>query len=172
MTELINSPWWNDESTKIVPKSTVTKISGETVDLTKQIVFTDKYKIKYGYSLVGGRGVFATEDIKSEELIERCPIVPLSLRSKQQSDPVLWSYCYTKPLCDCNECKTNGFVFYMVLGHGMIYNHQDDNIADMRFNHKDLYVDIIANRDIGAGKEIFVSYGSSYFNERSKVIVE
>lgn len=171
MIDISNSSWWNDTAVKQAKGST-TVISGATLDQSRSIVFPDKYKIKYGYSLVGGRGVFATEHIKAEELIERCPIVPLSQRSKQLSDPVIWTYCYTKPLCECNECKTNGFVFYMVLGHGMIYNHQDDNTADMRFNHKDLYVDIVANRDIDVGKEIFVSYGNSYFNERPKVIVQ
>ena len=144
---------------------------GDT-SVTKDYDFIHNYKIKFGHSSVGGRGVFATSDIEEGELIERCPLVPLDHRSKYQSDSSIWRYCYTKPVCDCSECKNHGFIFYMVLGHGMIYNHQDDNNADMKFHHKDLYVDIIANRPIHNGQEIFVTYGNKYFKNREKVVVE
>ena len=138
-------------------------------NLVKDFDFVPNYKIKFGHSSVGGRGVFATADIEESELIERCPLVALEHRSKYQADQSIWRDCYTKPPCDCSECKNPG---YMVLGHCMIYNHQDDNNADMKFNHKDLYVDIIANRPIKKDKEIFVTYGKRYFKNREKVVVE
>jgi hypothetical protein len=59
----------------------------------------------------------------------------------------------------------------LVLGHGMIYNHQDDHNADWSFNHQLLYADVIANRPIKKGSEIFVSYGPNYFNNREKILV-
>jgi hypothetical protein len=164
--------WWDTNTPPQEKTPPTTTIYGSTYDNNPPYEFVEQYKIKHGHSLLGGRGVFATDDIEEGELIERCPIVPLQLRSKKQQDGAIWSYCYTKPLCECEECKTNGFIFYMVLGHGMVYNHQDDNTADMRFNHKDLYVDIVANRPIKKNEEIFVTYGSTYFNSRPKVIVE
>jgi hypothetical protein len=174
MTLIDSNPWWGDTSSEVQTeiKNTIKTVSSDTYDKNAPFPFVQTYKIKYGHSLVGGRGVFATDNIEEGELIERCPLVPLQLRSKQQTDNAIWSYCYTKPLCECNECKTNGFIFYMVLGHGMVYNHQDHNIADMKFNHKDLYVDIIANRAIRKGEEIFVTYGDNYFQHRPKVVVD
>lgn len=173
MTLLANDVWWEDTSNiDITYNHPIKYVSKDTYNKNSPYPFVETYKIKYGHSAVGGRGVFATDHIDEGELIERCPMVPLQLRSKQHTDNALWSYCYTKPLCDCNECKTNGFIFYMVLGHGMIYNHQDDNTADMKFNHKDLYVDIIANRPIKKGEEVFVSYGDGYFKNRPKVLIE
>jgi len=164
MTEL----WWQEPDSK---EKNISIINGDTLDPNQPYEYVSKYKIKYAHSLVGGRGVFATEDIEKGELIERCPIVALKKRSKQQDDPLIWAYCYTKPLCSCEECKNNGFIFYMVLGHGMVYNHQDQNNADMNFDHKNLYVDIIANQDIKSGKEIFVTYGQKYFDNRPKTVV-
>lgn len=168
----IDNEWWSSENNNVSEQPKETLIVTDNTFLPEQPhTFVDEYKIKYGYSAVGGRGVFATKNIQTGELIERCPLVPLVLRSKQQTDPAIWSYCYTKPLCDCNECKTNGFLFYMVLGHGMVYNHQDNNNAEMKFDHKNLFVDIIANRDIENGKEVFVTYGPKYFSNRPKTVV-
>lgn len=135
-------------------------------------VFPDKYKLAIKHSKVGGVGVFATDDIQEQELIEKCVVVPLENRSKYHTDGAIWSYCFTKPLCECNECKRHGFMFLMVLGHGMIYNHQDDHSADMLFDYKNMIVDIVANRKINKGDEIFVSYGNKYFTARPKITLE
>lgn len=153
-------------------RSKIVTVDSSTQTENPPYVFPSEYKICYGHSKVGGRGVFATSDIKEGELIERCPMVPLENRSRYQHDPSIWRYCYTKPLCDCSECNNHGFVFYMVLGHGMIYNHQDDHNADWKFDYKNLYADVIANRNILKGNEVFVSYGSGYFKNREKVVVD
>lgn len=131
-------------------------------------------KIALGYSqLVSGRGVFATGDIQQGELIERCPMVQLNFRSKYHKDPQLFTYLYTNGSCQCEECKRHGNHMYMVLGYGMLYNHQDAPNANWRFNWAENIADLIAQTDIAAGEEIFTSYGNGYFNGgRKKIVVD
>lgn len=125
-------------------------------------------KIRLGYSGIEGRGVFATQDISEGELIERCPMVPLSWRMNYHKDPVIWQYCFTRS-CPCEECKKHGGHFLMVLGYGQVYNHQNDNSAQISFDMKSLTADIRAKRNIAAGDEIFISYGDKYFNNRKYI---
>jgi hypothetical protein len=128
-------------------------------------------KIKVDYSNVHFRGVFATEDIESGELIERCPMVPLEHRMRYHNDPQLYNYLYSHK-CDCEDCKKHGGTFLMVLGYGMIYNHQDTPNTTWVFNHEKKVADVVATMPIKKGKEIFVSYGSDYFKYRKKVVLD
>jgi hypothetical protein len=57
----------------------------------------------------------------------------------------------------------------MVLGYGMIYNHQDTPNTLWKFRYKDLVADVIASKKIKNGEEIFVSYGSDYFRGKEKI---
>lgn len=126
-------------------------------------------KIKIGESEIHGRGVFATEDINMDDIVERCPLVPLAFRSRYHSDPQLYRYLYSQPLCPCRECQNHGFIFHMALGYGMIYNHQDNANTTWKFDWENGIADIIANRDIKAGQEIFVDYGVKYFHDKEKI---
>lgn len=136
---------------------------------TPKVDYIQSKKIIVGNSNIHFRGIFAIEDIEPEEIVERCPMVPLSFRAKYQSDPQIWNYLYGHTTCDCKECKTHGFIFYMVLGYGMLYNHQDSPNTRMKFNYSDLYVDVIAEKKINKGEEIFVTYGERYFQNRDKI---
>lgn len=128
-------------------------------------------KIIVQKSSVEGIGVFAAKDIREHELVERCPMVKLGWRSNYTHDPVIWKYLYTQPKCDCDDCKKHGFNFWMVLGYGMIYNHQDIPNTKWQFKYNDSYADLIATKDIKAGEEIFVTYGPKYFKHRQKIDV-
>lgn len=124
-------------------------------------------KIKVDKSKIHFRGIFALEDIESEELIERCPIVTLSNRIRYHNDPQLYNYLYTKK-CSCEECKKHGLLFLMLLGYGMLYNHQDDPNTIWNFRYNESVAEVIASRPIKKGEEIFVSYGDDYFKNRKK----
>lgn len=137
-----------------------------------QIDYIQPKKIIVGKSDIHFRGIFATEDIEPGEIIERCPMVPLSNRSRYQNDSQIWDYLYTQPTCPCDECKNHGFVFHMVLGYGMIYNHQDTPNTKWKFDYYNLVADVIAERPIKKGEEIFVTYGSKYFQNRQKVDID
>ena len=138
----------------------------------EKVVFLSPSKIKLDYSPIHYRGVFATEFIPSGEIVERCPLVPLAHRSKYHVDPQIWEYLYSQPMCPCNECKNHGFVFHMVLGYGMLYNHQDVPNTKWEFDFRRLVADVVAEKDINKGEEIFVSYGSKYFSNREKIGVD
>lgn len=140
----------------------------QEISVDRSIEFIHSKKIKLGFSDIHFRGVFATEDIEYGEIIERCPLVPMANRSRYQNDPQIWEYLYTQPTCPCSECTNHGFVFHMVLGYGMMYNHQDIPNTKWAFDYRNLIADVIAERKILAGEEIFVSYGSKYFHNKEK----
>lgn len=125
-------------------------------------------KIKLDYSQIHFRGVFATEDIESGEIIERCPLVNLDFRGKYHGDPQIWNYVYTNK-CDCKECERHGPNLYMVLGYGMLYNHSDTPNTIWDFDYPNLIGDVVSQMPIKKGEEITVSYGDAYFNKREKV---
>jgi SET domain-containing protein len=150
-------------------------MNNTTTTTTKEPIKVEYFaptKIIVGYSRVEGVGVFATQDIKEGEIIERCPMVALAHRSNYQHDPQIYKYLYRQPICPCNECKRHGGVFNMVLGYGMLYNHQDIPNTDWKFDYVNKIADVVAVKNIAKNSEIFVSYGSSYFQNREKVTAE
>jgi SET domain-containing protein len=116
-----------------------------------------------------GIGVFATEDIEEGELIERCPMIQMAWKSNYLRDPQIFNYLYSNKNCLCDDCKRHGPSMFMVLGYGMLYNHQDQPNTKWNFNFKNLLGDVIAKKTIKSGEEIFVNYGSNYFKNRSKL---
>jgi uncharacterized protein len=141
-------------------------------DDPKLLEFIPPTKIVIGNSPVHGRGVFATQDIKAGEIIERCPLIQMEYRSKYQLDPQIFNYMYAQPPCGCEECKNHGMIFHMALGYGMMYNHQDLPQTMWKFNYRQLLADLICTKDIKAGEEIFVSYGAVYFMDKPKIEVD
>jgi SET domain-containing protein len=144
-------------------------VDKENLETTSVVEFYSPSKIIIQASPIHGRGVFANQDIREGEVVERCPTIPLAFRSRYHSDPQIYRYLYSQPTCPCNECKNHGFIFHMILGYGMIYNHQDDANTTWKFDYHNLVADIIANRDIKSGNEIFVDYGTKYFEDREKI---
>ena len=127
-------------------------------------------RCKLGYSEFFGRGVFAAEDIRPGDLIERCPIEILSFRANYHKDPTIFSYMFMQN-CPCQECKTHGGHFVMGMGFAQMYNHQDDNSADIKFDLINKVADIHARKEIKNGEEIFLNYGPSYFSNRNKIVL-
>ena len=128
-------------------------------------------KISLGYSPIHRRGVFATDDIQVDELIERCPMVILNWRMKYHKDPMILDYCFTNT-CPCEECKVHGGHFLMVLGYGQVYNHQDENSAHISFDMKEQTADVVCVKPIKKGEEIFINYGPNYFKNRNKITID
>jgi SET domain-containing protein len=131
--------------------------------------FLPSSKIIVGHSDIHGRGVFSRVPIDKGEIIERCPLIQMEYRSKYQLDPQIFNYMYAQPPCKCNDCQNHGFIIHMVLGYGMLYNHQDFPNALWKFNYTQLLADVIASKDIAANEEIFVSYGNEYFIGKQKI---
>lgn len=120
-------------------------------------------------SLVHGRGVFAKRYISEDSLIERCPMIKLDFSSKYHCDLQVLDYVYAKPCRPCDNCRQHGYDLYMIMGYGMVYNHQDNANANISFDYDNLYADITAIKDIDQDQEIFISYGPMYFLNKRKV---
>jgi hypothetical protein len=130
---------------------------------TQNNIYYQSKKIVVKHScLEMGLGVFATEDIEEGEIIERAPMIQLELRRNYIHDSQLKSYSYVKS-CDCDECKSHGVLSFLVLGYGMLYNHQDKPNAQWDFNYENLIGDLIAKKPIKKDEEIFIHYGNNYF---------
>lgn len=132
-------------------------------------MFQQYRKIYVDKSRIHGRGVFTSADINENELIERCPIIKLDFPSKYHCDLGLLDYVYARPCKPCDKCNNHGYDLFMVLGYGMVYNHQDNANAIISFNYPSMTADITAIKDISKDSEIYISYGPMYFLNKKKI---
>lgn len=107
-----------------------------------------------GDSPIHGRGMFATRNIKSGEVIETAPLI-LFDRSDVNKGSILLDYDLT--------VKDKSAI---MLGHASIYNHSDNANAEWEYD-SDPKLFITATRDIHVGEEIFVDYGQPYWAART-----
>lgn len=110
-------------------------------------------KIKIEEIAGKGRGVIATEDIKSGETIEVCPVIFISEAEASfiKNSEVLKFYCLEE-----TSVKKSCVMF----GYGSIYNHSENPNADIEYNEKkpENYLTFKAIKDIKAGEEILFDY--------------
>lgn len=107
-------------------------------------------KIKVDYSSVHGRGVFATDFISQNELIEECHFIKLEEKDFNNLEKSIRDILFTWPV--------NGTELAIVLGFGSIYNHSDYNNASWRTDMENNIFSFYATRDIFPGDEIFTNY--------------
>lgn len=114
-----------------------------------------------------GVGVFTTKDINNGDIIERVRTLQLANRARYQNDEILNNYMLTD-YCSCKECIVHGPTVKIMMGFGSFYNHQDGNTQNCEWMISSSYsfADIVAIRDIKAGEELFLNYGSNYFKLR------
>jgi uncharacterized protein len=99
-----------------------------------------------------GRGVFAGRPFRKGEVIEVCPVVPLTRAEERKCRGTVldrYFFAWDQP----------GYVVALVLGYGMVYNTSPDPNA--RFTQRWTTGDMVyrAARDIAAGEQILVDYG-------------
>ncbi|KAF1830875.1 protein methyltransferase [Decorospora gaudefroyi] len=108
-----------------------------------------------------GRGVFATKDIPARTIIDICPVVVLGLEENKEhiEKTSLYHYTYNWPTIDVSgKPKTAQAVIF---GLGSMFNHstQEQNVGWIRDPSR-LVIIYRALRDIAAGEELCISYGS------------
>jgi uncharacterized protein len=99
-----------------------------------------------------GRGVFAGRRYRKGEVIEVCPVVPMTRREERACrGGVLDRYFFA--------WDEPGYVVAIVLGYGCVYNTAPDPNAS--FTQRWATGDMVyrAARDIEPGEQIFVNYG-------------
>ena len=98
-----------------------------------------------------GRGVFATRGFLKGEVIERCPVIPLTEKEwKRIGKTRLGDYVY--------DWTPDGEGCALILGLGSLYNHSYRPNAR---NHNEVrlgFMEFLADRTIRAGEEITVNY--------------
>ena len=113
--------------------------------------------IYIGESLRGGsigRGVFADREFKRADIVEACPVIPISEEDfAKLKDTALEDYPFS----------WKGTGTCIVLGYGSLYNHSDTpNIAwvDAEMLHLKTF---FALRDIEEGEELLFNYNNKEY---------
>lgn len=109
--------------------------------------------IKVGRSKIAGKGVFASQRIDDDTILEESPYVSIPMELVPEP---LGDYVYTG-----NKPNTA----MLVLGHGMIYNHSQDPNVDYYLGKKKTIV-YYTTRSVKKGEELTISYGSDWWESR------
>ena len=98
-----------------------------------------------------GRGVFAGRTFAVGELIEVCPVIPLTeAEATTCATTVLDDYFF--------EWGPNGAAYALALGYGSLYNHSNDPNAAFVLRTRLLQIVFRAVRPIRKGEEITIDY--------------
>ena len=101
-----------------------------------------------------GRGVFADRAFKRADIVEACPVIPISEEDfAKLKDTALENYPFS----------WKGTGTCMVLGYGSLYNHSDTpNIAWVDVEMLNLKT-FFALRDIEEGEELLFDYNNEEY---------
>ena len=119
-------------------------LKGDTSVLPICIKDTEKY----------GRGIYATRDIKTGELIEVSPVL-ISCKDewKYLKKTALFDYCFT--------WGENYEQTAVALGYGSLFNHSYTPNTTFINNIPNLSIDFYAINDIKDGEEITINYNEN-----------
>lgn len=107
-----------------------------------------------------GRGVFALRDIKKDEVIEVCPVVPVGKNNFKSNGNAPDGYLFDW------DADTKGEEHAMPLGYAMLYNHSKKPNMAMECDMENYTITISANRDIKSGEELTWNYNCElWFDE-------
>jgi SET domain-containing protein len=102
-------------------------------------------------SPLGGRGVFALEDIVEGALIEICPVLIIPPEQVEIiHNTVLHDYYF---LWGDEENQA-----VIALGYGSLYNHLNESNAYYEMDFEHACIDIYAHSNISKGDEITINY--------------
>ena len=98
-----------------------------------------------------GRGVFTAENISKDSIIEICPIIRIPAKEVDVIHKTeLHDYYFV-----WGEDDDEGAV---ALGYGSLYNHSYRPNAEYIYDLNEKVIEIVAIKDIAAGKEITCNY--------------
>lgn len=129
--------------------STVERACGSP-QVLQRLVFSAGQLVKSG---VHGYGVFASKHLELGETVEFVPMLPLLFRDIASSR--LRDYVVKSAFAD---------VVLLPLGLGGMYNHRSvPNVSPVHCQDQPFLQAWQMQADVGRGSELFVSYGSSYW---------
>jgi len=135
-------------------------------------------KIYVGKSDTHGYGVFASEDISKNEVLEDCYYIEPKETLWNNIDDVFKGYFFNAPYLQENALEfasENGGVLLdhitrpiCVLGYGMIFNHSKTPNVECKINQISNIISFISNRRIKAGEELFIQYNNQIDYKNAK----
>jgi len=105
-------------------------------------------KIYLDDSSIQGRGIFASEFIKSGEILEECHFIKLPIGNYPKE---LHDHFFAWP-------KNSSDSYALVLGYGSIFNHSEENNAAWETDPSGYKFIFYATQDIHPGEEICTNY--------------
>ncbi|HKY74474.1 MAG TPA: SET domain-containing protein [Patescibacteria group bacterium] len=96
------------------------------------------------------RGLIASRDIKTGEILEKCPIILVELKGQEEflKKTVLWRYYF----------EWTAKYHAIVLGYGSLYNHSYSPNVRYDMDYKNQVMVYRAIKDIKNGEEVTINY--------------
>lgn len=100
-----------------------------------------------------GRGVFATEAIEAQTILEVSPVLVFSMEDRKKAEEtLLYNYIF-----EWGEGHEQGA---LGLGYISIYNHSYQPNCSYQMDFDNELMTITAIHDIAAGEELFINYNA------------
>lgn len=98
-----------------------------------------------------GRGVYATRDIATGELVEASPVLILDAWEANRLNPTILN-CYVFEWDNFDKSA-------IALGFGSLFNHSTKENLTYSNNYKNKTIEYMALCDIRKGEQLFIDYG-------------
>jgi uncharacterized protein len=102
-----------------------------------------------------GRGVFSSEDISANTIVEISPVIVMSQEDRGQLDKTLLHDYIFEWGEEKNFCC-------MALGYIPLYNHSYQSNCEYEMNYEEEIISIKTIRAIKAGEELFINYNGNW----------
>jgi len=107
-----------------------------------------------------GRGVFTSENIPENTIIEISPVIVMDAADRKLLDQtILHDYIF--------EWGENHRQCCMALGYLSLYNHSYQSNCEYQMNYVEEMITIQTIRHVGAGEELFINYNGDWNNKKS-----
>ena len=98
-----------------------------------------------------GRGVFTRRRFRKGEIIDICPVIPLTPAEASTCSPtILDDYFF--------QWGPGGKGYALALGYGSLFNHSAEPNASFACRLRQLWIEFQATRDIAKGEQITIDY--------------
>ena len=104
-----------------------------------------------------GRGVFTSDDIEAEILIESAPVIVMSNEERKLLDQTLLHDYIFEWGEEKKQCC-------MALGYVSIYNHSYQSNCEYEMDFEQELITIKTIRPVKAGEELFINYNGDWNN--------
>ena len=106
-----------------------------------------------------GRGVFTSEPLEKNTIIEISPVIVMSKDERKLLDQTLLHDYIFEWGDKKNQCC-------MALGYVAVYNHSYKSNCEYEMNFEDELITIRTMRHIKAGEELFINYNGDWNNTK------